>query len=208
MYRRRNLWVTAPLNVFRQHMRCVALQCGQTWSFKVYPDDDLPRAWLGDLKNHEIRDVELATMDAKANDLAELVDPPFMLVVWLGVKTLRMVTMPENLLEVLERRRFIDKPTWLFDDPKRPLQEGHIDYSPQVAEFLSSWDHIILEGDVFNESEEPSGYVDIPAQPAKPPPKRTRKADPSVVAKSKKASGATKKNGFNSGGIKRGGRKK
>jgi hypothetical protein len=77
--------------------------------------------------------------------LVDLVDPPDLLVIRLGVKSARNSAMPEVLLEALAHRSHVGKPTWICDQPTKKLDPSHISFSPDVADFLRGWDHFALD---------------------------------------------------------------
>ena len=138
-----NLWVTAPKPWFTAHLRHVAIRQPPTWYFKVVSDVDLITAWLASaaLKGQEILDPDAANVSLAHLTLVDLVTPPTLLIVRLGVKVARNVAAPEVLLEALQHRAHLNLPTWIWDQPTYPLEEGHICYSAQVGDYLSDWNH-------------------------------------------------------------------
>jgi hypothetical protein len=143
-YREANLWITASKPWFTAHLRHVAIRQPPTWYFKVVSDVDLITAWLASaaLKGQEILDPDAANVSLAHLTLVDLVTPPALLVIRLGVKAARNVAAPEVLLEALQYRAHLNLPTWLWDQPGYPLEEGHICYSPQVGDYLSDWKHL------------------------------------------------------------------
>lgn len=138
-----NLWVTAPKPWFTAHLRHVAIRQPPSWYFKVASDVDLITAWLASaaLKGQEILDPDAANVSLAHLTLVDLVTPPTLLIIRLGVKVARNVAAPEVLLEALQYRAHLNLPTWLWDQPSYPLEEGHICYSAQVGDYLSDWKH-------------------------------------------------------------------
>ena len=139
-----NLWVTAPLALFRMHLRYVAIR-EPHWGFVVVSDADLMDAWLS--RDIEVRDPDVdqlrrSQVSGQFAGLGDITDPPDMLILRLGVKAARNVAMPEVLLEALQRRIQIDKPTWIIDSPAYPLDSGHIAYDNRVEELLEEWPHL------------------------------------------------------------------
>jgi len=139
-----DLWVTAPKPWFTAHLRHVAIRQPPTWYFKVASDVDLITAWLASaaLKGQEILDPDAANVSLAHLTLVDLVTPPTLLIIRLGVKVARNVAAPEVLLEALQHRAHLNLPTWVWDQPSYPLEEGHICYSAQVGDYLSDWKHV------------------------------------------------------------------
>lgn len=144
-----NLWITGSVPRLREHVRHVAIRMGPDWNFQVISDAMMMDAWLSrDLK--EIWDPDVERMRQIVSNryaqLSDLVDPPELLIIQLGVKAARNKAMPEVLLEALNRRYLMhtDKPTWVMDQPIYPLADGHISYSDRVAEIIDEWEHIEL----------------------------------------------------------------
>lgn len=144
-YLNQNLWVTASLKMFKAYLRRTAIFQGPRWDFAVVSDTDLVSAWLASaiLKGAEIYDADVARKSAvPAISLTDLVEPPQVLIIRLGVKSTPNRFAPEVLMEALAHRYHKGKPTWLFDQPHYRLQEGHLCYSPQLDEFLEEdWPH-------------------------------------------------------------------
>jgi hypothetical protein len=145
-------WVTAEGPPFRAHMRHVAVRMGRHWGFKVVSDADLLTAWLATAaaEGAKIIDPDLAArmapVSTTAITLVDLVDPPELLVVVLGVKAARNAAMPEVLAETITLRMHAGKPLWILDQPSRPLCEGHRAWSREVTELLDEARRIKLEG--------------------------------------------------------------
>jgi len=137
-------WITASKITFLAHLRHVAIRKSPSWGFKVVSDSQLMTAWLAtaSLKGAEIFDADAVSISLTHATLVDLVEPPELLVIWLGIKLARNEAMPEVLLETLTHRGFCGKPTWLWDQPDTPLSEGHRCYSPMVEDYLSDWHHI------------------------------------------------------------------
>ena len=139
-----DLWVTAPKGWFMSHLRHVAIRQPPTWYFKVVSDADLMAAWLASaaLKGKDILDPDAARVSLTHLTLVDLVTPPELLIIRLGVKVARNVAAPEVLLEALQHRDHLDMPTWLWDTPFSPFEDGHISYSTSALDFLSTWEHL------------------------------------------------------------------
>lgn len=110
---------------------------------KVVSDATLMSAWLSTLtmSNSEIYDPDFKR-DVKAGSLEDLAEAPDLLVIRLGIKSARNSAMPEVLIEAVELRLHLGKPTWVVTDPDRPLEEGHIAWSRGVEETLDGWESV------------------------------------------------------------------
>lgn len=148
-----SVWITAPRDVFRAHLRHVAVRQGPYWRFSVKSDMDLMTAWLGNiaLKRQDIFDAdvarEAATESLKFHSLIDLVIPPELLILQLGVKASRNVSMPELLEETITSRASKGKVTWVWDQPNQPLTHGHLCYSGSVHETLNEFERVRLSSD-------------------------------------------------------------
>jgi len=142
-----NLRVTGSLRVFRAHLRHVALRMGSTWNFQVSSDADLMSAWLANIHvgGGEVYDVDVRKREIVAFTLEDLIDPPELLIIFLGVKAARNSAMPEVLLETVQHRQYRDKATWIVDQPHALLDAEHIAYSEGVRDVLLDWEHIELD---------------------------------------------------------------
>jgi hypothetical protein len=142
----RNLLITGADRVFRRHLRHVAVRMGPEWNFKVVSDADLITSWLASvaLKGGELFDPDAATVSTRYITLVDLIDPPQLLVIRLGVKKARNVAMSEVLLETLTHRHHNNKPTWITDQPDDPLGEMHRCWSTELTLYMQEWDHVIL----------------------------------------------------------------
>jgi len=158
-YLESDLWITASRAWFMAHLRHVAIRQPPIWYFKVVTDADLMTAWLASaaLKGKEILDPDAARVSLSYVTLPDLVVPPELLILRLGVKRARNVASPEVLLEALGLRDHLNVPTWVWDNPQERLAEGHICWSRGVTEYLATWPHLGTRS------------VDTPA-PKTPPP--------------------------------------
>jgi hypothetical protein len=159
-----NVWVTSSLFDFRKNLRHVAARMGPNWAFTVKSDADLMVSWLASiaLKGADILDPDAASVSLNHLTLVDLVEPPDLLVIRLGVKAARNVAMPEVLMEALTHRSHLEKPTWVFDQPSYPLREGHIAYSEDVMEILSDFRRVSLTNSKYKPQinpKNPSGVV-------------------------------------------------
>jgi hypothetical protein len=153
-------YITASTDTFRAHLRHVGLKQGRNWSFCVASDAELITAWLGSvgLSGKEILDPDAASVSMEKLTLVDLVDPPDLLIIRLGVKSARNVAMPEVFLEAISHREHVRKPTWVVDQPMQQFNPNHLCYSESAAEILSQWGHFPLDGDL---PEQPVSIVEV-----------------------------------------------
>lgn len=144
-----SVWVTASTLVFRQHLKHIAGRMGPRWDFVVVSDADLMDAWLSygiDVYDADVDAKRRSKVKDKYAALVDLVEPPDLLIIHLGVKAARNSAMPEVLLEAVKHREHIDRPTWVVDQPNYPLADGHISFNQQVHDFMATWKHVVVEG--------------------------------------------------------------
>lgn len=149
-YLDRSIRITASETTLRSHLRRVALAQGAHWRFNVFSDADLMDAWLSrvdveDIYDPDVEAIRRTAVSGRFAALVDLVEPPGLLILRLGVKAARNSAMPEVLLEALHHRSMVDKPTWVVDSPAYPLREGHISYDLRVGEYLETWPYVALE---------------------------------------------------------------
>lgn len=140
-----NLWITAGED-FQSHLRHVGVRQPISWLFKVVTDADLTTAWLASiaLQGKDILDADAYKVSTKHITIPDLVVPPDLLVIRMGVKVARNSAAAECLGEALNIRHHEGKPTWLWDEPHHPLNIGHLFWSDDVARILSRWEHLSL----------------------------------------------------------------
>ena len=157
------LYITAFDEVLRVHLRHAAIRMGWTWNFKVITDSDLMTAWLSpvSLIGKEILDPDAAAVSSAKATLVDLVEPPDLLIIRLGVKNARNVAMPEVFLETLFHRRHLERPVWVVDQPIRRLDANHLCYSDEAVRTLSSWKHL----DLMDVTKESGLEIIIPSPP-------------------------------------------
>ncbi len=138
-----NLWITTG-QTFYSHLRHIAVRQPATWLFKVISDAELVTAWLATagLGGGEIIDPDAYTVSTKYMTIPDLVSPPDLVVIRMGVKVARNAAAPEVLAEAINTRFHEGKPTWVWDEPTHPLDAGHLFWSDDVARVLSGWEHI------------------------------------------------------------------
>jgi hypothetical protein len=142
-----NVWVTGGENALKQHLLSVGLRQKADWYFKVVSDADLITAWLGSMsiKGAEIFDPDVSTVSSRHMNLVDLIEPPELLIIRLGVKKARNQAMGEVLWETLQHRIHINKPVWLVDSNDDPLTPSHICWIEGIQGLLIQLKHITLE---------------------------------------------------------------
>ena len=146
-----NLWVTSNNLTFRAHLRNTALRMGPHWGFKVVTDADLMIAWLASAKMEglNILDPDVAAKAAPVSltkvSLPDLVKPPEVLIIVLGVKAARNAAMPEVLYEALNHRVHDQKPVWIVDQPNHRLSNGHRAFDAELSSLLDSFTYQKLD---------------------------------------------------------------
>lgn len=136
----RNVWVTAG-SEFLAHLRHIAIRKPITWSFRVNSDAEMVTAWLATVavSGQEIFDADAYTVSTKFMTLPDLVVPPDLLVVRMGVKVARNAAANEVLMEAIQLRMHEGKPTWIWDEPHNPLGPGHLFWSDSLGRVLPHW---------------------------------------------------------------------
>jgi hypothetical protein len=138
-----NVWVTAGQE-FLAHLRHIAIRKPITWCFRVNSDAEMVTAWLATLaiSGQEIFDADAHTVSTRYMTLPDMVVPPDLLVVRLGVKVARNAAANEVLMEAIQLRMHESKPTWLWDEPHNPLGPGHLFWSDALGRTLSRWERL------------------------------------------------------------------
>ena len=145
----RDLWITAKEEVFRAHLKAVAYSMSTMWECRVCSDSALLESWFGTSKAQGIRiyDLEIDRSTLEAIDLRDLVEPPSLLIVFLGVKHLPNKECPNALLEAISLRKHVGKPTWIVDQPDNQVNRmEHKFYSETLESWLARWPHVKLVG--------------------------------------------------------------
>jgi len=145
-----NLYITATDGDLRAHLKHVALRMGLQWGVQVISDSDLMTAWLSpvSLLGKEIIDPEAASISTEKATLVDLIEPPSVMVLRLGVKAARNSAMSEVFLETLYHRIHIGKPLWVVDQPTKKLDHSHMCFSEEALRLMESWDRVDLSGTV------------------------------------------------------------
>lgn len=138
-----SLWITAG-EEFLSHLRHVAIRKPIHWAFRVISDAELVTAWLASiaLKGEEIRDGDAHKISTKYLTIPDLVVPPDLVIIRMGVKVARNAASPEVLAEAVNTRFHEGKPTWIWDEPHHPLNTGHLFWSDEVSRTLRAFPHL------------------------------------------------------------------
>lgn len=139
----KNLWITAG-EEFHAHLRHVAVRKPTTWVFRVISDAELVTAWLASiaLKGEEIRDPDAYLISTRFLTIPDLVVPPDLVVIRMGIKVARNAAASEVLAEAINSRYHENKPTWFWDEPAAQMGPGHLFWSEQVGRILRPWERI------------------------------------------------------------------
>lgn len=146
----KNLRITAGHKTIREHLRHIAVRQGPKWAFNVVSDADLMDSWLARVDDKDIIDGDVEQMrrqpvTSKYGALVDLVEPPDLLIMIMGVKAARNSAMPEVVLEALQHRAHKNKATWIVDQPEYRLVGGHISHSGHIAALIDKWPYIDLD---------------------------------------------------------------
>jgi hypothetical protein len=146
-YTGKNVYITATDATLRAHLRHVGLRNGPYWGFKVVTDSDMMTAWLSPigLVGKEILDPDSASVSIEKATLVDLVDPPELLVIRLGVKSARNSAMGEVFLEALYHRSHVGKPTWVVDQPARRFDPSHLAFSEDGLHHIQQFPRVVLD---------------------------------------------------------------
>lgn len=143
---KKDMWITAGSDFFA-HLRHVAVRQPMTWFLRVTSDSELVASWLADvaLKGGDIIDPDAYMVRTKFLSIADVVVPPDLIVIRMGVKVARNEASPEVLAEALRERAHLMRPTWVWDEPGHPLNSGHLFWSKDVQAALLGHERITLE---------------------------------------------------------------
>jgi hypothetical protein len=139
-----NLVITATTDQLRLNLRSALGNLRNPNLFvKVIGDHTLMSSWLGSMmiQGKDIIDPDYQR-DLKVYSLDDLAEAPYLMVIRLGTKVARNAAMSEVVVEAIEIREHLKKPTWLIIDPNKPLEEGHIAWSQLLEDTINPWDHI------------------------------------------------------------------
>lgn len=143
----KNLLISSEKDTLRLHLRASLAEFCQTDKFiKVVGDHTLMSAWLGgmSLQGRDIADPDFQR-DLKVYSLEDLAESPYLLVIRLGTKMARNSAMSEVLVETIEMREHLSRPTWVVEEPDKPLEQGHLAWSRELEDAIEGWDRIRLD---------------------------------------------------------------
>lgn len=160
-----NVWITAGDSLLRSHLKTTFLPTKR--SFRVVTDSDLMGAWLATAASEEIFDLDARGESSKAASLPDLVMPPDVLIIRLGVKSARNSAMGEVLAEALLLRLHRLRTVWVVDSKVQPYSPGHLAFSSTVSELLGSFERADLEKPA--RSEDPPIRTLAPSKPPRAP---------------------------------------
>ena len=146
-YISQNLWISSPMELFRSHLKALCYLMPSSWDARVRSDADILDSWFGTAKAQGVKifDLEVSDSKVKAIDIADLIGPPSLVILVLGVKRLPNKETPNAVLEAISYRQHDDVPTWIVDQPENPiLSTNHNAYSESLEEILQGWQHINL----------------------------------------------------------------
>ena len=143
----KNLRLTLSNKAFREHLRHVAVRMGPNWNFLVTSEVGLMDSWLSNIATEEIEDPDVERRRRMKDathyqTLIDLIEPPGLLIILLGVKSTRNSATAEVILEAVQHRNYKDKPTWLVDQPMHRLAPGHLAYSPLLEATVADWPRV------------------------------------------------------------------
>lgn len=156
---RENLVIKADKAGLMLHLRSALAHHARPEEFvKVVSDATLISAWLSNLarSDSEIIDPDYIR-ELRVASLEDLAESPTLLIIRLGVKTARNSAMPEVLAETIELRQHLGKPTWIVEEPEKPLEEGHISWSRAVEDALDGWERVMVLGTAKSEKRKAGG---------------------------------------------------
>lgn len=142
-------WVTASPEWMLPHLRHVAVRQVPTWGFAVASDADLITAWLATvaLEGAKIYDADVFREATEVSlvkmTLVDLIEPPALLIIRLGVKTAPNRAMADVFMEALAHRAHVGRPTWVWDEPNNRITDGsNRCHSLHAVEHVSGWEHV------------------------------------------------------------------
>ena len=142
-----SVWITAPLELFKRHLKAVCFHKSTLWDAKVRTDAELLDSWFGTAKAQGVKiyDMEIEKSTLEAIDIRDLVEPAELCIIVLGIKQLPNKEAPNSLLEAIGYRRHVGKPTWIVDQPDHPIdQMHHRFYSDTLDGWIKHWPHLHL----------------------------------------------------------------
>lgn len=142
-----NLRVRAERDVLAAHLPVALSATGKIELVRIASDGDLVDAWLanvGDLRDDEAA-AHRGEQEARYRSVADLVAPPKLLVLYVGIRAARLADLPDLVLEAIQVRQQRGKATWVVDTIDRPLAEGRCPaWREDLAAMLAEWPTVRL----------------------------------------------------------------
>lgn len=145
-----SLWLRAERDTLVAHL-ARALRAGGRIGLlvRIASDADLATAWLaraGDkVRDEEVREAMSRDDEDRYDRLVDLVAPPALLVIQLGVKATPLKDLPGLVSEAILTRQQRGRPTWIVDTTSRPLAPGHLAYSEELAAQIAEWPQVRID---------------------------------------------------------------
>ena len=151
---RENLLISSDRDMLRVHLRTAFANIKNPSLFlKVIGDHTLMSAWLGSLHAQGLAVADPTSKDTSKSTAWKISRSPHLLIVRLGTKMARNSAMPEVLVETIEMREHLNKATWLVEEPTKPLEEGHLSWSPTLQDMIQGWSKVRIETKVIQRSQ-------------------------------------------------------
>ena len=155
---RENLRIRAERGVLVSHLARAVVASGRIELVRIASDADLVDAWLanvGDLRDGEAVG-HRGEQEARYRNVSDLVAPPKLLVLYVGVRAARLADLPDLILEAIQVRQQRGLATWVVDTVDRPLAEGRCPaWREDLAAMLAGWPTVRLN------SAQEVGEVDV-----------------------------------------------
>lgn len=174
---RESLWIRTERDVLVAHLARALVVSLRIELVRVASDADLATAWLarvaGKVRDEEVREMSRDEAD-RFDRLEDLVLPPALLVVQLGVKAAALKDLPGLVMEAIRLRQQRSRPTWIVDTAAKPLAPGHLAHSDELAAMLATWGQVQIAS-----AQEAGEKVDLAAGAA---PKAEAPVHPEIKA--------------------------
>lgn len=175
---RENLRIRAERGVLVSHLARAVVASGRIELVRIASDADLVDAWLANVG--DLRDGEAAghrgEQEARYRNVSDLVAPPKLLVLYVGVRAARLADLPDLILEAIQVRQQRGLATWVVDTTIRPLADGRCPaWREDLAAMLAGWPTVRLN----SAGEAGEVGVDLTTEPTS---HLKRRADPELLA--------------------------
>jgi len=144
-YLKQSLYLTSDLKSLALTLRGALWAKGNpNFISKVVDENMLMSVWLSGMheEGKKVIDPDF-DYSVPARDILGF-NGPDLLIIRLGIKNSRNIATPEVLVDVLENRRGLFKPTWVVDSQDKPFRMGHISWSTDGERILKDFEHIDL----------------------------------------------------------------